>query len=1282
MNDHDDRTNFDPGDHRPRRPTRREPAPGDRIDRYVIREEVGRGGFGVVYRAEQTTDIQRPVALKLILTGMDTREVHARFEAERQVLAIMRHPGIASVLDAGVTEHGRPYFVMEYISGRPIDAWVARERAPIKVRLDLLEQVARAIQHAHHRGVVHRDIKASNVLVQETEHGPRAVVIDFGVAKALHPGSIAAANLTQRGQPIGTLHAMAPEQLAGDTDAIDTRSDIFAMGVLGYQLLTGHPPHVPSAEDGCPRAAMVRLHAAPPDPPHALIRPDDPESDRFAAELQMDARSLHRWLRGDIRHVLMCCLERQRDDRYESAAMFERDVRRVRTGAPALAGPPSLWRRGRGLLHRHRAGVAVGSIILAAVVVSGAALVLNNQTLRRQRGLGAMLDAGVAASNGDRSGVDAAAEMMPGGREWAFATALARGHLPTRAGHAKLGVSGLLVTDTTPLRGAAGFAIAARGFATSADGTDGADGGQAIVQLIHVTPPVGAAQTAADPVWTVKKTPLPGFSSNVRIAALGNGRVLCVDSRPGRAMVVPGPGGEAAWRAAAVEAGGDAAAGRSGAAGTAGASSDNGSGSGSGETTEAAIAATKPSGSATALPLPALSGTIGRVLAVGDGGVALTSTGAFWLEFTGNKALTESITATPLAIDGPAIRAIIPTGSGTGKDAAPAALVLHADGSVSHVTGRDHVRRFGPDRTWSDRGRMTRVRRRPVDRSVGTDGAGRSLAVGDEHGLIERFDLTDPASDGPTHRWRPHDGAVNALRVLDEGARIVSGGRDGTVVEWRRGSDAARIIGRTPAPVVDVFTAGAPGTIASLDADGIVSVWRSPPAMLATGFARQLVAGDRSLTLVTRSGPDSIPKVFRWPMGSRWTDEPRGSFGEQRSATRPPTAPEMFAPSVPPSAATAAPDAAAVAESESTSALKVPSASSTFSASSRAAPIDLRPLLGNVRPKAIAIHASGDVITVIGQPRQLGDRTELPVRTLDLSTWTTVASGSLPIFGGNLRNLELAVSDDGGTLVIGGKRATLAGPPKAPGTLSETAQPRLPSAPLVSGAWTHLRRTNATWTPATSGWQICEGRIFDVAVTQDGRTRAVSTDSEVLLDHGHERGRDVDDREASPIGGSGEPIAPTRREPGVIRIPTTEVLAIDFSPDGKWLAAAVERHPQRGHEGQALMIDVADAVIAWSADATLNKQPAGILCGPNGRWLLVSGVDGLELRTRSSGRMTLGPGHALQAIAMQPDGKQVFAASGVATSNRGSGTSSRIMGGGGGPATSVPVEIRAFPIDR
>ncbi len=351
--------------------------PGTVIGPYRLLEQIGEGGFGVVYIAEQQQPVRRKVALKVLKPGMDTRQVVARFEAERQALALMDHPHIARILDGGETASGRPYFVMELVRGVPITDFCDQGRLTIRERLALFLSVCQAVQHAHQKGIIHRDLKPSNVLVTVQDTVPVAKVIDFGVAKALGQELTDKTLFTGLAQMIGTPLYMSPEQAGHSGLDVDTRSDVYSLGVLLYELLTGTTPF-----------DRERFKHAGYDQVRRIIREEEPArpstrlstlgraADSVSANRQSDPRHLSQMLRGELDWVAMRALEKDRNRRYETADAFAADVQRYLNDEPVQACPASAWYRFRKFARRNRGTLATSAgfgllLLLACGVVAG-----------------------------------------------------------------------------------------------------------------------------------------------------------------------------------------------------------------------------------------------------------------------------------------------------------------------------------------------------------------------------------------------------------------------------------------------------------------------------------------------------------------------------------------------------------------------------------------------------------------------------------------------------------------------------------------------------------------------------------------------------------------------------------------------------------------------------------------------------------------------------------------------------------------------------------------------
>lgn len=345
--------------------------PGDHIGRYRILQQIGEGGCGVVYMAEQEEPVRRRVALKVIKRGMDTKQVIARFDAERQALALMNHPNIAKVLDAGATKAGRPYFVMELVRGVKITEFCDEERLGTRERLHLFVQVCHALQHAHQNGVIHRDIKPSNVLVTVNDGVPVPKVIDFGIAKATAGRLTDKTLFTAFEQFLGTPAYMSPEQAEMSSLDVDTRADIYSLGVLLYELLTGKTPFDAPAllQAGLDELRRTIREREPARPSTRLSAMPGDEQTTTASRRGMDAARLVHLLRGDLDWIVMKCLEKDREQRYETASGLARDIGRHLEHEPIQARPPSATYRARKFVRRHRAAVAAVAAIAVVLVL-------------------------------------------------------------------------------------------------------------------------------------------------------------------------------------------------------------------------------------------------------------------------------------------------------------------------------------------------------------------------------------------------------------------------------------------------------------------------------------------------------------------------------------------------------------------------------------------------------------------------------------------------------------------------------------------------------------------------------------------------------------------------------------------------------------------------------------------------------------------------------------------------------------------------------------------------
>jgi serine/threonine protein kinase len=348
---------------------------------YKLLEQIGEGGMGTVFLAEQTSPIRRRVALKIIKPGMDTKSVIARFEAERQALALMDHPHIARVFEAGSTDDGRPYFVMEHVKGERITEYCDRHRLPLRARLELFVDVCRAVQHAHDKGIIHRDLKPSNILVTVKNDKPTPKVIDFGVAKATNHSLTQQTLFTEQGQLVGTPEYMSPEQAEINAQDIDSRTDIYSLGIVLYELLVGALPFEPGYLRKAAFGELQRIirEEEPPRPSTRLSHLE--EDDDSAEQRSTDRIALARQLRRDLDWITLKAIDKDRTRRYDTPARFADDLVRHLNDQPVEAGPPSIRYRASKWMSRNRGPLTTAAAVTLAL---GAGIVGTFQYLNDQ----------------------------------------------------------------------------------------------------------------------------------------------------------------------------------------------------------------------------------------------------------------------------------------------------------------------------------------------------------------------------------------------------------------------------------------------------------------------------------------------------------------------------------------------------------------------------------------------------------------------------------------------------------------------------------------------------------------------------------------------------------------------------------------------------------------------------------------------------------------------------------------------------------------------------------
>jgi non-specific serine/threonine protein kinase/serine/threonine-protein kinase len=361
-------------------------ASGRVIGPYHLLECIGEGGMGEVWLAEQKTPVRRRVALKLIKAGMNTREIVSRFESERQALALMDHPAIAKVFDAGSTPDGLPYFVMEYVAGLPITDYCDKHRLTMHERLELFVQVCEGVQHAHQKAIVHRDLKPSNILITRVNDKPIPKIIDFGIAKATSQRLTAETMFTRIGALIGTPEYMSPEQADSGGEDIDTRTDVYSLGVVFYELLVGALPlDLTEIRKAAFHELLRRIREDDAPRPSTKLRTSAAHSSITARNRRTEPADLGKQLKGDLDSIALKALEKERSRRYDSPSDLAADIHRYLHNEPVQAVPPSVAYRSRKFVRRHRLSVAASAIIALALVALIVSLIVGSARIARER---------------------------------------------------------------------------------------------------------------------------------------------------------------------------------------------------------------------------------------------------------------------------------------------------------------------------------------------------------------------------------------------------------------------------------------------------------------------------------------------------------------------------------------------------------------------------------------------------------------------------------------------------------------------------------------------------------------------------------------------------------------------------------------------------------------------------------------------------------------------------------------------------------------------------------